>query len=102
MIMSVVSLFLLCLGIFSIRVRTRRYIINVAAILFVWQLIILLIGPGVMVRKLIDSESAASPNTFVSGVNAIYDAMMSAGLVTALSLVAWPFLLAAAMRLRER
>lgn len=100
--MNYVSLLMLALGIFSVRVRTRRYIINVAVLLLVWQLVALLLGPGVAVRNAIDSVRArVESENAVSAESAVREALMESGAVTALSLFAWPFLLAAAMRSRK-
>jgi hypothetical protein len=100
--MNYVSLLMLALGIFSVRVRTRRYIINVAVLVLVWQLLALLVGPGVAARKAIDGERArVGSDSAMPAESAVREAMMESGASTALSLFAWPFLLAAAMKLRK-
>jgi hypothetical protein len=97
--MNVVSLLMLTLGVLAIRIRTRRYIVNVASLLFVWQAIALLVGPGVAARNAIDAERAQAASTSAAAVDAaVHDAVLTSHLVTALSLVAWPFLLVAALK----
>jgi hypothetical protein len=101
-VLSTISIALAVLGIFALRVRTRRYIINVAALLLVWQAIALLVGPGVAARNAVDDRRSSPVAQDVKPVEDVArEAMMTNGATTALSLVAWPFLLAAALRRRE-
>lgn len=99
--MSYISIFFVFLGIFAVRVRTRRYVVCVSGFLFVWELIVFLIGPGVISRNVIDSDAAVIAGSSVCpGIGAAQDIVMTYGTVGMLSLIAWPFLLAAAMRVR--
>ncbi len=100
--MNIVSIALLALGVLALRIRTRRYIVNVATILLAWQVLALLVGPGVAARSAIDEERARpGAQTFVLGETGVRDAMMTSAATTAISLAAWPFLLIAALRRRD-
>ncbi len=81
--------------------RRRRLVGGISILLFIWQLLLIFIEPGVMSRMAVDAATQAQRDQgFFGGIEALHGPMFELFAAVGLSMLCWPMLLIGEIRHR--
>ena len=85
----------------AISLRRRRLVGTISVLLFVWQMLLIFIEPGVMSRMAVDASTQQQRDQgFFGGIEALHGPMFDLFAGVGLSVLCWPMLLIGEIRQR--